>query len=143
MSDKQARFNTLFMKTADLSAEMSHSRRTKVGSVLVKDNRIIANSWNGRVSGADNNCEDEIDGKLVTRSDVIHAEANLLIFAARHGLATDGCVLYVTLSPCVTCALLIIQSGINRVYYRDDYRNLDGLKLLRDNGITVIKMQEV
>ena len=131
---KTERYQRMFMKTALLSAEQSFSERSKVGAVLVKDNRIVVNAWNGRVSGACNMCE-TLDGD--TRSDVIHAESNALSFAARNGICTDGCDLYVTLSPCPTCALLLIQSGIKAVYYIEEYRITEGIDLLKENGIKV------
>lgn len=141
ISDKQKRYLQFFMDCVDSSAKMSYSRRSKVGALLVKDNRIIVNSWNGTPSGAsDNNCEELIDGELVTKSTVIHAEANALMFAAKNGICTKDTDLYVSLSPCANCALLIIQSGIRRVFFKETYRNTEGLKILKQHAIEVFKV---
>ena len=113
----------------------------------MKDGRIVVNAWNGRhgrhdhSQTQDNNICETPDGN--TRNDVLHSEANLLAFAAKFGLSTDGCDLYVTLSPCANCALLLIQSGIKSVYYLDEYRKPDGIKILKDAGILVKCIKEI
>lgn len=137
MKNKKNRYIELFMKSVEASAEMSYSRRTKVGAIIVKDNRIIVNAWNGTPSGFDNNCEDIINDELVTKNIVIHAEANALMFAAKNGICTNNSDLYISLSPCVNCALLIIQAGIKNVYYKQIYRNTEGLDLLKCANINV------
>ena len=136
-NDKQKRYLQFFMECVDASAKMSYSRRSKVGAIIVKDYRIIVNSWNGTVSGADICCEDVIIGELVTKNTVIHAEANALMFAAKNGICTKDTDLYVSLSPCSNCALLIIQSGIKKVFFKEIYRNTDGLRILKDHNIQV------
>ena len=123
------------MKTAENYAELSHAERMKVGAVLVKDNRIVATGYNGTISGADNTCELIVDGELVTREDVLHAEENVILFAAKDGRSTDGCTLYTTLSPCFKCSRMIAQCGIREVVYRDEYRDLSGVQLLDDNNV--------
>lgn len=138
MTKKEKRLNTFFMKTALLSADNSYAKRSKVGAVLVKDGRIICNSWNGTPPGFPNECEDLINGELVTRPEVMHAEANIITWAARNGIETNNSDLYVTLSPCMNCALLIIQAGIKRVFYAVEYRIPDAIEFLKDHGIDVI-----
>lgn len=135
MKNKKTKYIELFMKCVDASAEMSYGRKAKVGAILVKDNRIIVNSWNGTPSGFDNNCEDLIDNKLVTKNIVVHAEANALIFAAKNGICTNNSDLYISLSPCINCALLIIQAGIKNVYYKQIYKKPEGLDLLKKSNI--------
>jgi len=156
---KTDRYNSYFMDVAIRTAQNSYARRSKVGAVLVKDNRIVATGWNGRVSGQPNLCEEwneHYDGHanlaevaedqyvnsyyLKTRADVVHAEANTIYFCAKHGIKTDGTILYITLSPCATCALAIIQAGIKEVYYHEKYRDDTGLKVLKDAGITTTKL---
>ena len=118
---------TIFMQVADLISTNSYCNRSKVGAVLVKDNRIISMGYNGTPVGMDNECEDR-EGN--TKSIVMHAEINAILYAAKVGIPTEGCTLYVTLSPCVECAKAIIQAGIKTVYYKEQYRNIDGLTLL-------------
>ena len=132
------KYDEFFMNVAKLSANMSYCIRKKVGSVLVKDKRILINSWNGTISGAScNTCEDE-NGN--TKPNVVHSEQNILCFAAKHGISTLGCSLYCTLSPCDTCAILIIQSGIIEVIYDETYRNTTGIDLLISAGIICRKI---
>jgi dCMP deaminase len=129
------------MDSAKLSANMSHCNRAKVGSVLVKDNRIVSNGWNGTVSGMDNCCEESDEsGNLVTSKFVVHAEANCILFAAKSGISTNGCSLYVTLSPCSECAKLIAQAGIKKVYYNEAYRDQSGVDYLKSFGVVVEKI---
>jgi len=134
---KFERYQQMFMKMAILSSEQSFAKRSKVGAVLVKDERVVVNSWNGRVSGQPNICE---NGDT-TRFDVMHAEMNCIAFAAKYGINTDGCDIYLTLSPCPNCALLLIQSGIRAVYYIDEYRITDGIDLLKRSNIKVEQLE--
>lgn len=141
---KQEKYNKFFMDVALRTAENSYARRMKVGSVLVKDFRIVATGWQGTPAGFDNACEEKIDPdgpdevfNLKTKQDVIHSEANIIYFCAKHGIKTDGTTLYITLSPCVNCALAIIQAGIKRVYYHVPYRDDSGIKVLRKAGIMI------
>jgi len=135
------KYDNIMMKTAKLWAEESYCERSKVGAILSNDGRIVSNGYNGTISGADNCCEDEIDGKLVSKNTVVHAEANALTFAAKNGIETNGCTMYVTLSPCIECAKLMIQAGIKEVIYSDDYRILDGVNFLKEQNIKVRKME--
>lgn len=135
---RQEQYHEYFMKVAEVTAQLSHARRSKVGALIVLDNRILTQGHNGTPTGFDDNCENEnADGTLTTKDEVIHAEANALYFCAKYGLKTDGTILYVTMSPCIKCALGIIQAGIKAIYYRTPYRDLSGVELLRKNGIDV------
>lgn len=132
-----------FMKTALLAARNSFAIRNKVGAVFVKDGRIISTGWNGQPQGFNNCCEEKLeDGSLKTLSTVIHAEANAICFCAKNGISLKDCDLYITLSPCINCALLLLQSGIKNVYYYDDYRDNSGIQLLNQKGIKCIKIKD-
>lgn len=128
-----------FMKVAQLTAELSYAIRKKVGAVLVKDNRIISIGFNGTPKGWDtNDCEDVMpDGSLVTKDIVVHAEANALFWCSKTEIITNGATMYLTLSPCATCALGLIQSGIKRVVFFEKYRNTTGIEVLKKAGIKV------
>lgn len=131
------------LKAAESYAELSHSRRAKVGAVIVKDHRVISVGYNGMPAGWNNNCEEEIKWPngvivaLVTKKEVLHAEMNALMFAARNGIPTDGAALVMTLSPCFECSKAIYQAGIKSVFYRDQYRDTSGIEFLRKAGVTV------
>jgi dCMP deaminase len=133
----------MFLDISDRVAEMSHSRRAKVGAVIVSDGNIISMGWNGTPSGFDNNCEfDNGEGALVTRPEVLHAESNSILKLARTGgLGSDGGTIYTTFSPCPDCAKLIAQSGIKRVVFRNQYRLTDGLAMLKTLGIEVEQLK--
>lgn len=126
------------MKVAQLTAELSYAKRKKVGSVLVKDNRIVSVGFNGTPAGFPNCCEDTLpDGSLVTKPTVVHAEANALFWCAKTEIITEGATMYLTLSPCSTCALGLIQSGIKRVVYLEAYRDTSGIAVLEKAGVKV------
>lgn len=143
------------MKAAETYAELSHARRLKVGAIIVKDDRIISIGYNGMPSGWDNNCEDEVAETeicfldmggpgmpitvttLVTKPEVLHAEANAISKLARCNESGNSSVLFVTHSPCLDCAKLVYQSGINSVFYRNGYRNQDGIEFLEKCKIQV------
>ena len=134
----QEKMDKYFMGVAKLTSQLSHARRTKVGAVMTKDNRIISIGYNGVPSGFPNSCEDELpDGSLVTKNIVVHAEMNALCFCARTEIETEGATIYLTLSPCANCALAMIQSGVKRVVYLEKYRDLSGVKILEQAGIEV------
>jgi len=137
---KKERIDTYFMEHAKLASTMSYCKRNLVGSVIVKDNRIISEGRNGTVESSDNCCEESYNGEFITKNSVVHAEANAILFAARHGISTLGCTIYITLSPCMECAKMIIQSGIKRVVYKDDYRDLSGIEFLKENNIIPVKL---
>ncbi len=133
-SEKQHQSDLRYLRMATIWAENSYCRRRKVGALIVKDNMIISDGYNGTPSGFENICEDE---NGVTKPYVLHAEANAITKVAKSGNSSEGATLYVTASPCIECAKLIIQSGIQRVVYSEDYRLADGIELLRRAGVTV------
>ena len=135
--DKDKKFDRSYLEMASVWAKNSYCKRRQVGALLVKDRMIISDGYNGTPSGFENVCEDE---NGVTKPYVLHAEANAISKVAKSANSADGATLYVTASPCVECAKLIIQSGIRRVVYRDEYRLTDGIDLLRRAGIEVEKI---
>jgi dCMP deaminase len=130
-----------YMKTAETFAELSHARRLHVGAIVVKDDRIISIGYNGMPAGWDNNCEIEVDGKLITRSEVLHAESNAVSKLARSSESGDGATMFVTHAPCMECSKLIYQSGIRRVYFGAAYRDDSGVQFLKQCGIAVEQME--
>ena len=133
-SEKQLQFDKSYLKVAGIWAENSYCNRRKVGALIVKDRMIISDGYNGTPSGFPNICEDE---NGITYPYVLHAEANAITKVAKSGNSSQGATLYVTASPCLECAKLIIQSGIKRVVFSEYYRLQDGIDLLRRAGITV------
>ena len=129
-----SKFDHSYLQMAEVWAQNSDCKRRKVGALIVKDKMIISDGYNGTPSGFENICEDE-DG--VTKPYVLHAEANAITKVAKSGNSSAGATLYVTASPCMECSKLIIQSGITRVVYRDAYRLMDGIELLKRAGIEV------
>jgi dCMP deaminase len=138
-----------FMETAQVFAELSYARRLKVGAIITKDDRIISIGYNGMPAGWDNNCEDEIhypDAEgitLKTKPEVLHAESNAVAKLARSTESGAGATMFITHSPCLDCAKLIYQSGINQVFYKDKYRNDDGIEFLKKSGVVVEKLEHV
>lgn len=137
--DKQTKRDHLYMKMARTWSENSYCVRRKVGALLVKNQMIISDGYNGTPSGFPNVCEDEYN---VSFPYVLHAEANAITKVARSNNSSDGATLYVTTSPCMECSKLIIQSGIKRVVYGEKYRIMDGVELLQRAGIEVIFLGE-
>ena len=134
-----------FMDTAERFAQLSSAVRLKVGAVVVKDNRIISIGYNGTPAGWTNECEHQVQGAddsvyLKTKDEVIHAEANAVAKLARAGDSGLGASLFCTHAPCVQCAKLIYGAGINKVYYRNSYRNDDGIEFLNKCNIDVEKV---
>ena len=135
------------MKTAEVFAELSSARRLHVGAIIVKDNRIISIGYNGMPSGWHNDCEDIVtptlpylqgDGPtLKTKPEVLHAETNAIAKLAKSTESGDGATMFITHAPCLDCAKLIYQSGIKSVYYRNTYRNTDGVDFLNKCNIEV------
>lgn len=118
-------------------AAMSKAQRLQVGCIIVKDNQIISDGFNGTPSGFNNVCEDNRLGNLVTKPEVLHAESNALMKLARSTNSSDGATMYLTCAPCFDCSKLIIQSGIKRVVYQDSYRCMDGVSLLEKAGVMI------
>ena len=131
------KFDQRYMEMASVWAKNSYCKRLQVGALIVKDKMIISDGYNGTPSGFENICEDESGA---TKPYVLHAEANAITKVAKSGNSSEGATLYVTASPCLECSKLIIQSGIRRVVYRDEYRLTDGIYLLRRAGIEVVKV---
>lgn len=131
-----SKFDLRYIEMAEIWAKNSYCKRRQVGALLVKDNMIISDGYNGTPSGFENVCEEN----GVTKPYVLHAEANAISKVAKSGNSSSGATLYVTASPCIECAKLIIQSGIKRVVYKDEYRLTDGVDLLRRAGIEVEKV---
>jgi dCMP deaminase len=134
-NDKQDLLDKRYMQMAQIWAENSYCERRKVGALLIKDKMIISDGYNGTPSGFENVCEDEFNK---TKAYVLHAEANAITKVARSHNSSDGATLYVTASPCIECAKLIIQAGIVRVVYGELYHMQDGLELLQRAGIDVV-----
>lgn len=134
------KYDETMLATAKLFGELSYCEKKKVGALIAKEGRILATGYNGTVSGFDNKCEtyDAIEDKLVTSPYVIHAEQNVLMFCAKNGIPTDGTTMYITLSPCSTCAKLIVQSGIKRVVFLEYYKDLGGLEFLREANVELL-----
>ena len=135
INEKQLTLDKRYIRMAGIWAENSYCTRRQVGALIVKNQRIISDGYNGTPSGFENICEDENN---VTKPYVLHAEANAITKIARSNNSSDGATLYVTASPCIECAKLIIQSGIKRVVYSEKYRLEDGLELLQRAGIEVL-----
>ena len=146
------KFRNAYMKTAETFAELSSARRLHVGAIVVKDDRIISIGYNGMPSGWDNDCEDEsvelysgYEGAihrtvLKTKPEVLHAETNAIAKLAKSTESGLGATLFVTHAPCLDCAKLVYQSGINTVYYRNSYRDENGIHFLEKAGVTVEKI---
>lgn len=139
ISNKQFELDKRYIRMAKIWAENSYCQRRQVGALIVKDNMIISDGFNGTPSGFENVCEDE---NGVTHPYVLHAEANAITKIARSGNNSNGATLYVTDSPCIECAKLIIQAGIKRVIYAREYRLKDGIDLLKRANIEVIFLNE-
>ncbi len=135
--EKRNKFDKSYLEMAFVWAKNSYCKRRQVGALIVKDRMIISDGYNGTPAGFENVCEDEDN---VTKSYVLHAEANAITKVAKSNNSSEGATLYVTDSPCIECSKLIIQAGISRVVYARQYRITDGLDLLKRAGIELVKM---
>src|SRR5690554_6722246 len=135
IEEKQNLLDQRYLKMALIWAQNSYCKRRQVGALLVKDKMIISDGYNGTPSGFENVCEDENN---VTKPYVLHAEANAITKVARSNNSSEGATLYVTSSPCIECAKLIIQAGISRVVYADTYRLSEGSELLKRAEIEIV-----
>lgn len=135
----------VYMEIAYSVAKLSYAERRKVGCVIVKDDQIVSFGYNGTPTGFDNSCElkECDDCESITKREVLHAESNALTKIAKSTLSSEGADLYTTTSPCFDCAKLIIQSGVSRVFYNEDYRDSTGLELLLKANIEIIKTNVV
>lgn len=134
-NEKQHKLDLRYMRMTTIWAENSYCQRRKVGALIVKNKMIISDGYNGTPSGFENVCEDNHN---LTIPYVLHAEANAITKIARSSNSSEGATLYVTASPCIECAKLIIQAGIKRVVYAEKYRLEDGLELLRRANIELV-----
>ena len=159
MLNQMRNFDSKYMCMAQIWASNSYAKRNKVGALIVKDGMIISDGFNGTPSGFENECEEIIpcrnpctnlfeqdceqckEHKLKTKPYVLHAEANAILKVARSANSTVGATLYCTMSPCLECAKLIIQSGIKRLVYSEQYRDTSGLELLKRAGIKIKQLK--
>lgn len=132
---KKYKYDKKYLEITEKIAELSYAERKKVGSIIVKNSVIIADGFNGTPKGFENNCENELgDTKWYT----LHSEANAITKLVRTGgVSAEGSTLYITLSPCKECAKLILQSGISRVIYKEEYRDKVGINFLKSAGIEI------
>jgi len=132
--DKQLELDKRYLQMAEIWSKNSYCKRRQVGAIIVKEKMIISDGYNGTPEGFENICEDENNR---TKPYVLHAEANAITKVAKSNNSSDGATLYVTSSPCMECAKLIIQAGIRRVVYSDLYRQEDGIEFLKKAGIEI------
>lgn len=138
----QYALDKVYMQTAVLHSELSHALRKQVGAVLVTSQGVTLTGYNGTPTGCNNACEhcigsEETGYELVTKAEVIHAELNCIMKAAREGVSVLGATLYVTLSPCIQCSAMLIQVGVKRVVYKERYKDTTGITLLQSAGVKV------
>ena len=136
---KQHQFDKHYLEMAAIWAKNSYCKRRKVGALIVKDKMIISDGFNGTPEGFENECE---DSSGITKGYVLHAEANAITKVAKSGNNSLGATMYVTSSPCIECAKLIIQSGIKRVVYLDEYHSNEGIELLQRAKIDVVNFAD-
>ena len=137
--EKQQLFDQRYLDMARIWAQNSYCQRRQVGALVVKNGMIISDGYNGTPSGFENICADD---NGITKPYVLHAEANAITKLARSSNNSDGSTIYITASPCIECAKLIIQAGIKRVVYGEKYRLTDGIELLERAGIEVVYLGE-
>ncbi|HYG52134.1 MAG TPA: dCMP deaminase family protein [Flavobacteriales bacterium] len=137
---KQLRYDKAYLKMAAEWAQLSHCKRKKVGSLIVKNGMIISDGYNGTPSGFPNECED-VNG--ITQWYVLHAEANALLKVSKSTNSSHNATLYITLSPCRECSKLILQAGITRLVYRDGYKDTSGIEFLKSAGIDVLQIADL
>lgn len=125
------------MQVAEVYAQLSTANRLKVGAIVVKDNRVISIGYNGMPSGWTNDCEDQ---EFKTKPEVLHAETNAIAKLARSNESGLGATMFITHAPCLDCAKLIYQSGISKIYYRNQYRNTDGVNFLMKGNVEVTQI---
>jgi len=138
--NKQEKYDRTYLNMAKEWAKLSHCARKQVGALIVKNGMIISDGYNGTPTGFDNMCE---NGDGETNWYVIHGEANAILKCARHGHSCDGATLYQTHSPCKDCSKLILQSGIKRLVYGEDYKDPAGIEFLRDAGVEIVKYETI
>lgn len=145
----QKQLDETYMGTALLHAKLSKARRAQVGAVLVTSHGVTLTGYNGTPTGRSNDCEYEVHyltdqfPTLITKPEVIHAELNCIMKAAREGISCIGATVYVTLSPCIQCSAMLVQAGVKRVVYKQQYRDHSGVELLKSCGILVQSYDEL
>jgi len=133
--EKQKKYDKKYLEIAEKIAELSHAKRKKVGSIIVKNSIIISDGYNGTPTNFENECEDDFGN---TKWYTLHSEANAIIKMARSGgISSEGATLYITLSPCKECSKLILQAGIKRVVYLEEYKDKTGITFLRKANVNV------
>lgn len=140
------KFKRAYIDVAHRFAQLSSARKMKVGCIIVKNDRIISIGYNGMPSGWTNNCEKTLNGQLITKPEVLHAEANAITKVARSSESCEGASLFVTHTPCLECAKLIYQSGVKEVYYKHDFVSNQrgmGAEFLTDSKVKLEKITEV
>ena len=137
---KQKRYDVAYLKLALEWAKLSHCTRKQVGALIVKDQMIVSDGYNGTPSGFENSCELQ-SGE--TKWYVLHAEANAILKCAKYGQSCQGADLYLTLSPCKECSKLIHQAGIKRVIYYTKYKDTSGIDFLKQAGVKLIPINEL
>jgi dCMP deaminase len=140
VNSKQDKYDRAYLKMAQEWAKLSYCKRKQVGALIVKDNMIISDGYNGTPSGYTNCCEDD-HGE--THWYVLHAEANAILKVAKSTQSADGATLYITLSPCKECSKLIIQAGIKRVVFNKGYKDMSGIEFLSEYGIEVRHLEDL
>jgi len=140
VESKQEKYDVAYLRMATEWGKLSHCKRKQVGALIVKNNTIISDGYNGTPSGYTNACEDE-NGE--THWYVLHAEANAILKVAKSTQSADGATLYITLSPCKECSKLIIQAGIKRVVFHIMYKDTSGIDFLADYGIEVYQVKSL
>jgi dCMP deaminase len=139
----QTELNYLYMQTAKLHADISKAKRLKVGAVLVTSTGVIVPGVNGLPKELGNDCEEIVNGILVTKPEVQHAEENVLHKCAMEGISTRGGKMYITHAPCRHCSAALLATGVSSVFYSEEYRDLQGIELLRSSGIFVERLEYV
>lgn len=139
-TEKQLKYDSAYLRIAQEWAKLSYCKRKQVGAIIVKDNMIISDGYNGTPSGYLNCCEDD-NGN--TQWFVLHAEANAILKVAKSTQSAKGATLYITLSPCKECSKLIIQSGITRVVYHSSYKDTEGIDFLNEYGIKTELIEKI
>ncbi len=137
---KQLRYDKAYLRIAQSWASLSHCTRKQVGAIIVKDEMIISDGYNGTPAGFDNCCEDE-NGE--TQWYVLHAEANAILKVAKSTNNCKGATLYLTLSPCKECSKLVLQAGIKRVVYQHSYKDTEGINFLRNAGVETVAIKDL
>lgn len=140
LTEKQERYDKAYLRMADSWSTLSHCSRKKVGAIIVKDDMIISDGYNGTPSGFDNCCENDLGE---THWYVLHAEANAILKVAKSTNNSNGATLYLTLSPCKDCSKLVLQAGIKRVVYQKAYKDTSGVVFLKEAGVEIIQIENI